>query len=195
MFSMGSSGRWKRKANPRNFGEKCFIWEAKTSLKGGIKESAKVFPRMIGWKSYCGTVKYVWRRKHLRRWMRWSKVHVSACQHSVQRKPWIPHLEVFAETHKRQRHVRCVFAATLVNKKKRSLSLSCFWAWGRKHSFFYSFAFWFISRDWNESDKQHFYGVSWCLPHRQKIAAFLKKKTKKKVVWYSSSRLLIAGTY
>lgn len=44
MFSMGSSGRWKRKANPRNFGEKCFIWEAKTSLKGGIKESAKVFP-------------------------------------------------------------------------------------------------------------------------------------------------------
>lgn len=24
--------------------EKCFIWEAKTSLKGGIKESAKVFP-------------------------------------------------------------------------------------------------------------------------------------------------------
>lgn len=53
--------------------------------------------------------------------MRRSKVHVGACQHSVQRKPWIPHLEAFAETHKRQRRVRRVFAATLVNKKKRSL--------------------------------------------------------------------------
>lgn len=32
-------------------------------------------------------------------------MHVSACQRGVQSKPWIPHLEAFAGTRKRQRHV------------------------------------------------------------------------------------------
>lgn len=39
MFSTGSVGGWKRKVNPRRT---FLIGEAKTSLKGGIKESEKV---------------------------------------------------------------------------------------------------------------------------------------------------------
>lgn len=181
MFSMGSFGRRKPKANPRNLGEKCFIWEAKTSLRGGIKASAKGFAEDDRMKVMLRHGEVCVKREALEEV---NEMKQSTCQSvSTQRTKkaldstsWSVCGDVQTSA-SRQARLCCNVGQQRGNA---SSLFEPFWSAASKTFILLFICFFdFISTDWNESDKLHFFLSSFLLSASlsTNCCLFLKRET------------------